>query len=87
MSRAHSHRCARCDRPFGCAGELIRNWDGFPDVICQLFHVNGDVYPQFRECPDCLMTTFCDDCGERPASTEHDGDRLCATCHAERVNA
>ena len=25
--------------------------------------------------------------GEKPATLEHDGDRLCATCHAERVNA
>jgi hypothetical protein len=87
MSRAHSHTCSRCQRSFGCAGELIRNWDGYPEVICRLFHEDGESRPQFRQCDDCVMTSWCDDCGAQPMAVELDGDRLCLTCADARKAA
>jgi hypothetical protein len=80
MSRAHSHVCTRCQQSFGCAGELIHNYDGFPEVVCVLFHVDGERTPAFTQCEDCVMTTWCAHCGSKPALTEHDGDQVCTAC-------
>jgi hypothetical protein len=75
--KGHTHICARCHRPFPCAGELLRNFDGYPEVICDLFHVQGN---HFKECESCAMTAFCEHCGTRPATAEVDGDRVCQVC-------
>jgi hypothetical protein len=41
MRREHTHDCQRCGRKMRCGGELERNYDGFPEVICTRFHVIG----------------------------------------------
>jgi len=50
----HTHRCQHCGEPFECGGELERNYDGWPEVVCQAFHV-------YR------FVTLCDACTEREA--------------------
>ena len=47
--KEHTHRCA-CGAFFECAGELERNHDGWPEVICRVFHIDGD-----RTCPVCYL--------------------------------
>lgn len=81
--KGHTHRCVRCETPFACAGEQVRNFDGFPETICELFHQDGRSV--FQECDTCLMTTWCEYCGKHPAKVEHDGDRLCLTCADEQL--
>lgn len=49
MRRAHLHRCQTCAASYECYGTLKQNYDGFPDVICSLFHEH-DVC----ECDACL---------------------------------
>lgn len=44
----HAHDCEACGKPFDCTGELERNHDGWPEVICDWFHR----YEQ-RVCPTC----------------------------------
>ena len=38
-ARPHSHPCADCHTPTDCHGDLERNYDGFPDVICTSYHL------------------------------------------------
>lgn len=82
--RTHTHPCERCKAVFGCSGELLRNFDGWPEVICTLYHDGSAKYHQFRQCEECVMTEWCGDCGQHPVKTEIDGDRLCLTCADER---
>lgn len=37
----HTHRCRVCRQPFDCDGEQMRNHDGWPEVVCEAFHVDG----------------------------------------------
>jgi hypothetical protein len=46
--KTHTHTCQVCSRPFQCDGLEEENYDGFPEVICVLFHVDGQ-----RTCPEC----------------------------------
>ena len=82
--KTHTHPCERCQQPFPCSGALERNHDGLPETICDLFHVTGK---GFRRCEACVMTAWCDDCGEHPVKTEIDGDRLCLSCADARTEA
>jgi hypothetical protein len=45
----HLHQCA-CGRSFECQGDLERNHDGHPEVICRLFHV-----AHLDQCEDCWV--------------------------------
>ena len=36
--REHSHPCRSCGAKVPCRGRLIRNYDGFPEVICSDYH-------------------------------------------------
>lgn len=45
---AHTHSCPDCGTPVDCGGELERNDDGWPEVICEVAHVFG-----VRRCDDC----------------------------------
>lgn len=78
--KGHVHHCTRCKQPFACAGEMIRNFDGFPEVVCDLYHIHGERRAEFRECESCVMTTWCEHCGDKPATVTVDGDRVCGTC-------
>ena len=40
---AHSHPCSGCQVSVECDGELERNFDGWPEVICTSYHLlNGE---------------------------------------------
>ena len=38
--QTHTHRCEECGQPFPCTGEQFFNYDGWPEVVCQAFHVH-----------------------------------------------
>ena len=38
---SHTHCCQHCRTPVDCDGPEERNYDGFPEVICLLFHLSG----------------------------------------------
>ncbi len=54
MSRAHLHRCDRCDHPYACHGEYIRKDIGIT-LVCEHY----DIYPKyhpFRLCEGCAVS-------------------------------
>jgi hypothetical protein len=38
--KGHTHRCSDCGQEYECHGDLERNFDGHPEVICRAFHVH-----------------------------------------------
>ena len=46
----HKEQCIRCRKDYDCDGNLERNHDGWPEVICDLYHRYN-----MQECPDCLV--------------------------------
>lgn len=48
--RPHTHPCARCLVETECSGDLERNVDGWPEVVCPDYDMrnHGDFY-----CEDC----------------------------------
>lgn len=80
MSRPHTHPCDRCKTPFHCHGELLRNHDGWPETICDLYHVEGK---NFRICEACAMTAWCSDCGIHPQLPDQETCMLCANQEAK----
>jgi hypothetical protein len=38
--RPHQHRCDRCNEPQECCGEILQNFDGFPEWICDEYHTS-----------------------------------------------
>lgn len=60
MAKRHTHPCVNADRgctgTIECDGELIRNHDGFPEVVCELFHrTDGTTAPV--PCDTCEQKT------------------------------
>ena len=51
-ARPHSHPCAHCKTPVECGGELEQNHDGWPEVICRIFH--REPGPDFL-CESCAL--------------------------------
>ena len=49
--RAHTHRCTSCNLDFECHADLSRNYDGWPEVVCDQYHI-GNV-------------TVCEECYEQ----------------------
>jgi len=47
---SHSHPCSHCKTPIDCDGRLERNYDGWPEVICVVYHMDGAP----MVCDDCL---------------------------------
>lgn len=37
-ARPHAHPCRNCKTPVECCGEIVQNWDGFPEFICREYH-------------------------------------------------
>lgn len=60
MSRTHTHPCSHCKTPVECDGELVQNYDGWPEVVCVIYHVDG-------------VEMACDDC-LRDEDLRHDAD-------------
>ena len=60
----HHHPCQRCGAKTECEGLLLRNDDGFPEVICDKFHLDGgEVNADF----------LCDECAPFDPSDDPDG--------------
>ena len=55
MKAVHKHPCDECLEPVPCDGELERNHDGWPAVICLTYHKPWG----------STMETLCEDCRER----------------------
>jgi len=34
----HTHPCANCATPVECDGELVKNYNGWPEVVCTAYH-------------------------------------------------
>ena len=50
---AHTHPCQSCGAWTICPGDLVQNPDGFPEIICPAFHLDGGgINPEFC-CEDC----------------------------------
>jgi hypothetical protein len=91
-ARAHAHPCAHCQTPVECHGELERNHDGWPEVICDRFHKSCDVF-LCESCNHAFTRAECHDCGEPAAVVFQDCDDasgyrgeegLCLECLAKR---
>ena len=52
-SYRHGHPCRICQTRVECGGELERNPDGWPEVICRVFHLEPG--PDFL-CESCQET-------------------------------
>ena len=52
MTRHHSHPCSTCPGFVPCDGEWERNHDGFPEVICGLYHLPNGATAELI-CEDC----------------------------------
>ena len=48
----HHHACQGCGKQTVCGGNLERNYDGWPEVICSDFHTSIGPNPNFL-CEDC----------------------------------
>jgi hypothetical protein len=52
LGRFHAHPCGRCEADVLCFGELERNYDAEPEIICRDYHL-----PYGRivdlQCPTC----------------------------------
>lgn len=53
LSRTHTHACQSCQADTECAGGLELNPDGFPDVICREFHLDGGTINGDFLCETC----------------------------------
>lgn len=64
----HHHRCADCGAKTLCDGIWQENYDGEPEVICDVYHIghNPDTNPDFV-CEGC-------DLRRNEASEEPEGD-------------
>ncbi len=48
----HTHECRHCHTPVDCEGELERNHDGEPPIICTSYHLPCGV-TKFLLCESC----------------------------------
>lgn len=46
----HTHPCQNCGEPVDRNGELERNDDGYPEVVCYAYHVYEGSYTLYPEC-------------------------------------
>lgn len=54
--RSHLHPCGQCGVLVPCAGELVENYDGWPEVMCRAYHQEGADRSTFR-CEACEERT------------------------------
>lgn len=68
----HTHPCTfapRCTTLVDCGGELRRNHDGWPEVVCDGYHGNnGETYPEM--CAECY-DAICVACGQNARIDGH----------------
>lgn len=49
MTAPHTHRCEACSTPVPCDGDWELNHDGWPEVICRIYHTGRSPWL----CPRC----------------------------------
>jgi hypothetical protein len=88
MARAHTHPCRDCQTPVECHGDLERNFDGWPEVVCRDFHIHGAEplcdscnKPECHDCGDPSDVTFVD---YDDASGYRGDEGLCLPCLEKR---
>jgi len=73
MPKLHSHSCEfadkGCTNKVPCNGELLRNFDGWPEVICLIYDRQGDAIGDMA-CEECA-DSYCADCGAVTRFEEH----------------
>jgi hypothetical protein len=55
----HAHPCSRCHVKTECCGDIIQNYDGWPEWVCVEFDI--DCTPKGWLCEDCHMALSTDD--------------------------
>lgn len=65
MAKLHTHPCefqkAGCTNVIECDGEYQPNVDGFPESVCDFYHLNNGAKGD-RACDAC-SDSCCDECG------------------------
>jgi hypothetical protein len=55
----HTHPCGDCKEPLECDGQWERNYDGFPEAVCTIYHLLGAAGDWL--CHDCRAKRDKDD--------------------------
>ena len=65
----HYHPCQRCGERIECDNRYLeRNYDGWPEVICRVFHQHGSWLNQGFICEGCYAAVETDRESQREAS-------------------
>ena len=80
MRRAHSHQCTCCGQDYDCGGTLSRNHDGWPEVVCSVYHEAGDT-----ECAACDLAPRCAWCGRPGSTVTSEGEQVHPECIKEQL--
>lgn len=69
---SHTHTCQHCQAPVECDGALEPNYDGWPEQVCTVYHVQG----RHVLCDPCILASRerCDVCGEPASVVVEDSD-------------
>lgn len=51
--KPHHHPCQDCGKKTECGGVYEENYDGFPEVICREFHLDGGIVNRDFICHEC----------------------------------
>lgn len=58
----HHHPCQHCGAKTECSGTWEQNYDGFPEVICREFHLDGGTLNADFLCETCAeLEDRCDE--------------------------
>lgn len=84
MAKLHTHPCEfapqGCQTVIDCLGDLERNHDGYPEVVCSLYHApNGSIMPD--RCAEC-EESYCTACGQ---VTRFEGHAERCSQHPENI--
>jgi hypothetical protein len=76
MTRAHSHRCETCKTPVPCDGTLSRNYDGWPEVICDVIHKPYSSVAETVLCESCHAAEVARTAAEEEAEAIADAEAV-----------
>ncbi len=65
MFKSHRHPCGHCGAMTACTGDVVRNHDGFPALICLEYDAPGRIPTDFlcEVCDQKQQQFICEDCG------------------------
>ncbi len=73
----HTHACTFCTQQYVCDAPLVRNDDGWPEVVC-VTRMEADL--DYQSCQGCRENGCCEDCGKAPATGDGHKPFLCEPC-------